>query len=342
MERRIDLRSDTVTLPPPGMLDVLRDAELGDDYYHDDPTVKRLEQKAAEMLGKQAALLVLSGTMGNLASVMAQASPGTEVIVEQDAHTFHSEAGGMARFVGAMPKRIPGVLGVLDPDTVERQISTKDVLNGGTSLICVEDTHNAAGGTVQPLENLEALRRVADRHGVKIHMDGARLFNAAVAQGIPASEIVRCVDSVTFCLSKGLACPLGAVICGSREFIETARCCRQAVGGGMRQAGIIAAPGIWALDNMIERLADDHRNARRLAELVTEAGFGVDLRTVQTNMLKVETSPYTAEEFKAALNAQGIDLNIVVPGVVRLVTHWQITPEHVEEVGRAVRSLRRQ
>ncbi|MDP2856385.1 MAG: GntG family PLP-dependent aldolase [Bacillota bacterium] len=341
MERRIDLRSDTVTLPPPGMLDVLRGVELGDDYYHDDPTVKRLERKAAQMLGKEAALLVLSGTMGNLTSVMSQAPAGSEVIVEHDAHTFHSEAGGMARFVGAMPKRIPGVLGALDPDVVEAQITKKDVLNGGTSLICVENTHNWAGGTVLPLENLEGLRRVADRHGVKIHMDGARMFNAAVAQRVPPSDIVRQVDSVTFCLSKGLACPLGGVVCGSREFIETARHCRQAVGGGMRQAGIIAALGIWALDNMVERLADDHRNARRLADLVAAAGFGVDFRTVQTNMVKVDTSPHTAEEFKAALNARGIDMNIIAPAAVRLVTHWQITAEHIEEVGREMMALRR-
>jgi len=341
MERRIDLRSDTVTLPPPGMLDVLRGVELGDDYYHDDPTVKRLERKAADMLGKEAALLVLSGTMGNLTSVMSQAPAGTEVIVEQDAHTFHSEAGGMARFVGAMPKRIPGVLGALDPDVVEAQISKKDVLNGGTSLICVENTHNWAGGTVLPLENLEGLRRVADRHGVKIHMDGARMFNAAVAQRVPPCDIVRHVDSVTFCLSKGLACPLGAVVCGSREFIETARHCRQAVGGGMRQAGIIAALGIWALDNMVERLEDDHRNARRLADLVAAAGFGVDFRTVQTNVVKVDTSPYTAEEFKAPLYARGIDMNTIAPAAVRLVTHWQITAEHIEEVGREMMALRR-
>jgi threonine aldolase len=341
LQRRIDLRSDTVTLPPPGMLDVLRDAELGDDYYHDDPTVKRLEQKASQMLGKEAALLVLSGTMGNLTSVMSHAQPGTEVIVEQDAHTFNSEAGGMARFVGAMPRRIPGVLGVLDPDVVESQITKKDVLNGGTSLICVENTHNAAGGTVQPLDSLKALRCVADRHGVKIHMDGARVFNASVAQKASVSQIAWYADSVTFCLSKGLACPLGAVICGSREFIEMARHARQAVGGGMRQAGVIAAMGIWALDNMVERLADDHRNARRLAELVAEAGFGVDFETVQTNMVKVDTSPYTAEEFKAALNGHGIDMNVIGPATVRLVTHCQITPEHVEEVGWAMRGIAR-
>ncbi len=341
MKRTIDLRSDTVTLPPPGMLQTVLDAELGDDYYHDDPTVKRIEKKAADLLGKEAALLVLSGTMGNLTSVMSQAPPGSEVIVDHEAHIFRAEAGGLARIAGVMPRRVPAVRGVLDPDVVESQISPRSVLNGGTSLICVENTHNAGGGSVIPLDNLRGLREVAARHGAKVHMDGARVFNAAVALGVPVSEIARQADSVTFCLSKGLACPLGAVVCGTREFIDTARNNRQAIGGGMRQAGVIAAFGIWALDNMVERLAEDHRNARRLAQLAAGAGFGVDPGAIETNIVRVDTSPLDAEEFRAALNRSGIDMNVVARKTVRFVTHWEITAENIETVGSEMAALRR-
>jgi threonine aldolase len=323
------------------MLQAVLDAELGDDYYHDDPTTKRIEKKAADLLGKEAALLVLSGTMGNLTSVMSQAPPGTEVIVDSEAHIFRAEAGGLARIAGVMPRRVPAARGVLDPEVVEGQISPKSVLNGGTSLICVENTHNAGGGSVIPLENLTALKEVAARHGARVHMDGARIFNAAVALGVPASEIARHADSVAFCLSKGLACPLGAVVCGTKEFIETARNNRQVIGGGMRQAGVIAAFGIWALDNMVERLADDHRNARRLAQLAAEAGFGVDPESIQTNIVRVDTSPLNAEDFRAALNRAGIDMNVVSRRVVRFVTHWQITPGNIETAGAEMVALLR-
>jgi len=266
----LDMRSDTVSLPPDAMRQAMANAELGDDFYHDDPTVKKLEAKAAEVLGKEAALLVLSGTMGNLVSVMAQARPGSEAIVEQDAHIFKNEGGGMARIAGVMPKRIPGIKGVLDPDLVESQISKRSVLNAGTSLICVEDTHNGASGTTLPLDNLKALKGLAAANGIRVHMDGARLFNAAVAQEVPPSEIVKHVDSVTFCLSKGLCCPLGAVVVGSADFIATCREMRQALGGGMRQAGVIAAAGLYALENMVERLVEDHKNAKRLAQILAE------------------------------------------------------------------------
>lgn len=341
MKITLDLRSDTVTLPPDPMRQAIASAELGDDFYFDDPTVKRLEEKAAAMLGKEAALLVLSGTMGNLTSVMSQAAPGTEAIVEADAHIFKSEAGGMARIAGVVPRRIPGFRGALDPATVEKQITKRTVLNGGTSLICVEQTHNGAGGTVLPLENLAELKKVAERHGLKVHMDGARIFNAAVALGVPVSEIAKYADSVTFCLSKGLCCPLGAVVCGTKEMIANARFNRQVLGGGMRQAGIIAAAGIWALDNMVERLAEDHQTARRLAELAVEAGFKVDMATVQTNMVRVDTSPLTAEAFRASLNREGIDVLVVGPTMVRFVTHWPVTMQDIERVGQALKGLKK-
>ncbi len=341
MKISIDMRSDTVTLPPEGMRKAIAEAHLGDDFYHDDPTVKKLEAKAAEMLGKEAALLVLSGTMGNLVSVMTLSKPGTEAIVEQDAHIFKNEGGGMARIAGVMPRRLPGVKGILDPALVESQMGTPTVLNHGTSLICVEQTHNGASGTVVPLTNLSALRQVADRHGAKLHMDGARLFNAAVALSLPVSKVVEEVDSVTFCLSKGLCCPLGAVVAGSRDFIDQARFNRQALGGGMRQAGVIAAAGIYALDNMVERLAEDHNNAKKLAVILAECGFEVDVKSVQTNIVRFKTTPFTSADFRARMNAEGIDVLQAGEYAARFVTHWPVTGADIERVGRVISQMAR-
>lgn len=338
----LDMRSDTVTLPPDGMRKAIAEARLGDDFYHDDPTVKELEAKAAEMLGKDATLLVLSGTMGNLVSVMTQAAPGTEAIVEQDAHIFRNEGGGMARVAGVMPKRLPGIAGALDPVLVESQVSTRGILNGGTSLICVEQTHNGASGTVISVENLTALREVADRHGIKIHMDGARVFNAAVALGVPVSEVVKDADSVTFCLSKGLCCPLGAVVAGSRDFIDEARHNRHAIGGGMRQAGVIAAAGLYALDNMVDRMVEDHANAKRLAAILAECGFGVDLKAVQTNIVRFSTDPFDSAVFRARLNAAGIDVLIAGPKAARFVTHWPIAAGDIERTGEVIKNMVRE
>lgn len=339
MNITLDMRSDTVTLPPDGMRKAIAEAQLGDDFYHDDPTVKKLEAKAAAMLGKEAALLVLSGTMGNLVSVMSQAKPGTEAIVEQDAHIFKNEGGGMALVAGVMPRRIPGVNGALDPSVVESQMGAPTVLNHGTSLICVEQTHNGASGTAIPLGNLAALRKVADKFGAKVHMDGARLFNAAVSLGVPVSKVVEDVDSVTFCLSKGLCCPLGAVVAGNAEFIAQARFNRQSLGGGMRQAGIIAAAGIYALDNMVDRLSEDHANAKRLAEILHECGFGVDLESVQSNIVRFKTNPFTSDEFIARMNAEGIDVLAAGKYGCRFVTHWPVTAADIERTGDVIRKM---
>lgn len=335
----LDMKSDTVTLPPDDMRKAIAEAKLGDDFYREDPTVERLEAKAAQLLGKEAALLVLSGTMGNLVSVMSLAAPGTEAIVEQDAHIFKNEGGGLARVAGVMPKRIPGRAGALDPDLVESQMSRRSVLNGGTSLICVEQTHNGASGTVIPLENLRALRRIADKFDAKIHMDGARLFNAAVALNVPAAEVVKDVDSVTFCLSKGLCCPLGAVVVGSKDFIDTARRNRHVIGGGMRQAGIIAAAGLYALENMVARLAEDHHNAKRLAQILAHCGFAVNLESVQTNIVRFRTDPIDAQEFRDRLNAEGIDVLVTGPRAARFVTHWPITSDDIDRTGEVIRSI---
>lgn len=341
MKTQIDLRSDTLTQPPDPMRDAIRDAVLGDDFYYEDPTVTAFESKAADMLGKEAALLVLSGTMGNLLCVMSQATAGTEAIVEWDAHMFRAEAGGISSIAGLVPRRLPGKMGVMDTDIVAREITRRTVLNGGTSLICVEQTHNGAGGTVIPLENLRAMRELASMHGIKIHIDGARVFNAAIALGVSVKEVVTDADSVTFCLSKGLCCPLGAVICGTKETIEVARHHRQTLGGGMRQAGIIAAAGIWALDHMVSRLGDDHICARRLAELAVHAGFEVNMQTVQSNMVRIDTSPLTGTEFRRSMNDQGVDVLVVGPNTVRCVTHWPLELKDIDYVGAAMAELRR-
>lgn len=342
MKFRVDLKSDTVTLPPEPMRDAIRNAELGDDFYFEDPTVLHLECKAARLLGKEAAMLVLSGTMGNLVSVMSQAIPGSECIVEQDAHMFRSEAGGIARIAGMVPRRLPSKMGVMEPDVIERQITKRTVLNGGTAMISVEQTHNGAGGTLIPLDNLRVIREIADKYGITVHMDGARVFNAAIGLGVPVKDVVKDVDSVTFCLSKGLCCPLGAVVAGSKELVQKGRFHRQVLGGGMRQAGIIAAAGIWALDNMVERLTEDHECAKRLASLAVDAGFGINRESVQSNIVRVDTSPLTAEHFRHAMNVHGIDVLVVGPATVRCVTHWPVTSKEIDEVGSVMRDLKKE
>jgi len=264
--RRIDLRSDTFTLPSKEMLDSIPSAELGDDVEGEDPTVNQLQDMAADMFGAEAALLVASGTMGNLVSLMAHCRRGDEVFLEAEAHIYYYELGGMSAIVGAIPNLIKGVRGKFTPEQLEAAIRHPDLHYPIARLVCIENTHNRGGGTVWTPREVEAVAKVAHDHGLKVHCDGARIFNAAVALDVDVKEYMRHLDSLSFCLSKGLACPVGSVVLGNREFIEEVRRARKMVGGGMRQAGIIAAPGIIALQKMVGRLKEDHRNARRLAE----------------------------------------------------------------------------
>ena len=266
-DRIIDLRSDTVTLPTPAMREAIAKAELGDDVFGEDPTVNRLEAMAAEMLGKEAALLTASGTMSNLVALLAHCQRGDEVIVGSEAHVLHYEAVGAAALGGLELRPIPNDdRGRLDPSDVERAVRPPDIHQPRSTLVCLENTHNRCGGAVLSEHDLAAVAQAARRWGMAVHLDGARIFNAAVALGMPAAQLARHVDSVAFCLSKGLACPVGSVLCGSAQFIQRARRYRKMVGGGMRQAGIIAAAGIVALETMIDRLQEDHDNARVLAE----------------------------------------------------------------------------
>ncbi|WP_074953778.1 low-specificity L-threonine aldolase [Alicyclobacillus macrosporangiidus] len=323
----VDLRSDTVTKPTDEMRRAMAEAEVGDDVYGEDPTVRRLEELAAEMLGKEAGLLVTSGTQGNQVAIATHAGRGEEVIAEANSHIFHYEAAAVAAIAGAQIRQIPGVRGALPPEAVAQAIREPDIHHPRTALIEVENTHNRAGGTVIPLDNLRALREIADRHGVPIHIDGARLFNAAVASGVPARRFAELADTVQVCLSKGLCAPVGSVLVGPRDFIEAARQWRKRLGGGMRQAGVIAAPGILALTQMVDRLAEDHANARVLAEGLAEVpGMRVDLETVQTNIVLAEISGtgLAADAFVAALRQEGVLASAFGEGLVRFVTHRDV------------------
>ena len=338
----IDLRSDTVTLPTPEMYAAMAEAPLGDDVMGEDPTVKRLEAAAAARLGKEAALLVPTGTMANLAAVLAHTRRGDEVILEAEAHIFYYEAAGLSVAGGLMPRPLPGHQGALDPADVAAAIRPDDVHFPRTGLVCLENTHNRAGGTVISLEQTRAVCAVAHAAGVPVHVDGARIFNAALALGVDAATLVADADSVSFCLSKSLSAPVGSLIVGTREFIGRARRARKMLGGGMRQAGVIAAAGLVALEQMVDRLAEDHANARRLGEqLAALPGVAVDLATVQTNMVRfsVEPSGLEAAEFVARLRARGVLCGARDRWTIRMVTHRHISAADVDAAAQAVAAV---
>jgi threonine aldolase len=339
--RIVDLRSDTVTQPTEEMREAMRNAVVGDDYYREDPTVAELEELAAAKLGKEAGLFVASGTMGNLVSILTHTQRGDAVILEAEAHVYRCETAHLVAVAGVMPKRVKGNKGVLDPTDVEEAIFTEGVLYPRTRLLCVENTHNAAGGTCVTPARMSALKEVADRYSLTIHVDGARIFSAAVALDVDPQELVKEADSATFCLSKNLACPFGSLIVADREFIERARRNRQMVGGGMRQAGIMAAAGIVALRTMIGRLSEDHANARVLAEGLFELGLEIDMEAVQTNMvfLEVPSEMMDVNDFVRDLGDLGVRVNPPAGRRVRMVTHYGITREDVEYTIQAVRNV---
>src|SRR5213593_557869 len=261
----VDLRSDTLTLPTPAMREAMARAEVGDDVWEEDPTVRRLEEVAARRTGKEAALFVSSGTQGNLVSVLTQTRPGQEIILDADSHIFNYEVAGAAMFGGVQTLPVKTARGFLTPEQVREHVRPSNVHIPVTGLVCLENTHNRHGGTCCTPEEIEEVAAAAHGQGVPVHLDGARLFNAAVALGRPLTHFTRPVDSVTFCLSKGLAAPVGSLVCGSGEFIARARRVRKMLGGGMRQVGVLAAAGLLALETMVDRLAEDHDHAKRLA-----------------------------------------------------------------------------
>ncbi len=339
IEELIDLRSDTVTLPTEEMLEAIRNAELGDDVYREDPTVNRFEEMAASKMGKEAALLVPSGTQANLISLMSNTGRGELVILESESHMYWYEAGGISAIAGLLPWPLTSPQGALDPKDVEAAIRPRNIHFPEASLVCIENTHNRHGGTIVTPEQIRAINQVAKAHGLRLYMDGARIFNAAVALKTDVKEFTRHVNNMMFCLSKGLSCPVGSVVVGTREFIEKARKHRKVLGGGMRQAGIIAAPGIIALEKMINRLEDDHRNAKRLAEGITKIkGISVNLTLVQTNMVRFSINDLGGNDelFLLKLKENGVLASSLGKSSIRMVTHRGIEKEHVEKAITAV------
>jgi len=342
LNRFIDLRSDTVTLPTEEMLEAIKNAELGDDVFEEDPTVNRLEEMAAKKMGKEAALLVPSGTMANLVSVTSNTKRGDSAILEVDSHIYWYEVGGISAIAGVLPLPVKGEMGVMDSRDIEATVRRKDIHFAETTLVCIENTHNRAGGTILTPAQIEATSKVAREYGLRLYMDGARIFNAAIALKVDVREFTKHVDNLMFCLSKGLSCPIGSVVVGNREFIERARKVRKILGGGMRQAGIIAAPGIVALEKMVDRLDVDHRNARFLAEeLAKIEGISINLETVQTNiiMLDVGGLGVGAEAFVNDLRKNGVLALSLGETRVRMVTHRGIEREDVEKALTIVENL---
>jgi threonine aldolase len=341
----VDLRSDTLTLPTPEMREAMARAEVGDDVWGEDPTVTRLEAMSAERLGKEAGLFVASGTMGNVVSVVSHTQAGQEVVLDLDSHIYNYEVAGAVVIGSVQMRPVKTARGFLTPDQVREAIRPENIHLPPTGLVCVENTHNRHGGTCCTPEEISAIAAVAHAASVPVHLDGARLFNAAVALKRDARELVRDVDSVTFCLSKGLAAPVGSVICGSAAFIARARRVRKMLGGGMRQAGVIAAAGIVSLERMVNRLAEDHANARTLAEGVARLpGLRVDLASVQTNIVifgveraggATESAAATAELVKGCA-ARKVKIHAIGPTSIRCVTHKDVD---AEDIGRTLEAF---
>jgi threonine aldolase len=331
--RVVDLRSDTVTLPTDEMMEAIRTAELGDDIYGEDPTVNRLEELAAKKMGKEAALLTTSGTQANLVSVMSQTERGDEVVLEADAHLYYYEVGAFSALGGLVPRLVAGHMGVMTPSDIEAVLRPPNIHFPPTSLICIENTHNRAGGTVWSSSQIKAVCDFAKTRGLNVHMDGARIFNAAVAQSIDVRELTRYVDSLMFCLSKGLSAPIGSLVVGSREFVDRARRYRKMLGGGMRQAGVIAAPGIIAIEKMVDRLRDDHENAKLLARGLSKIdGISLDLDRVQTNIIPYDVSGLgiSANVWTSKMRESGVKAGAQEGGRVRMVTHRGIEKEDID------------
>ena len=324
---RVPNFNDTSTEPTAEMLEAMVRAEVGDDVYHSDPTVLELERLGASILGHADAIFMPSGTMSNLCAVMAAAGRGTEVIAEADAHIVYYEAGGLAVVASVMPRTIPTDDGILTAAHVEPYLRAADDHFPPTAMVCVENTHNRAGGTVTDVATMLGLRDLCDRHGLHLHVDGARIFNAAVALGVPAAELAGPADSVSVCLSKALSAPVGGLLAGSTEFVARARRARKLLGGAMRQAGVVAAAGLVALRVGIDRLAEDHARARRLAgDLQALPGVKVLTPDPATNFVLVDVAPSgrTAEEVTDELASHGIEASARPPTAVRFLTHRQI------------------
>jgi len=337
----VDLRSDTVTRPTKGMLRAMMRAKVGDDVLGDDPTVIRLEEMAAEFLGQERALFMPSGSMANTVAIKSWTQPGDEVILDRGAHSVNYEVGAGAALCGVMFSTLDMPDGILTAVAVESAIRPLNIHQPLTRLVTVENTHNRAGGTCYPLQRVSELRRLTKAHGLRLHMDGARLVNAAAVTGHAPREYGRLCDSVSQCLSKGLGCPVGTMLAGPADFIERARRCRKMLGGGMRQAGYLAAAGIYALEHHVERVVEDHANARRLAEGLAEIpAVEIDPGKFVTNLVyfRFRAGPQKAQETVAALKAKGILIMLTAPDRARAVTHLDIS---ARDIALTLRTLKR-
>ncbi len=343
MNSIIDLRSDTVSHPTPAMREAMYHAEVGDDVLGEDPTVNRLEEMAAEMMGKQAGLFVASGTMGNLAAVLAHCQRGEEAIMGDKGHTYLFEAGGISALGGVFAATLPNLPnGTLDLDAVSRAIRGGDIHQPITRLLILENTQNRCGGAVLSSDYTAKAGEMMRARGVKLHLDGARVFNAAAALGVKASILTNAVDSVTFCLSKGLCAPVGSVLCGTQEFIDKARRIRKQLGGGMRQAGVLAAAGIVALEQMVDRLPEDHIRAIRLADgLAALPGIEFPMGRPQSNMVFAQLSdslPVNAKQVAEKLRTQGVKVGVISDRMFRMVLHYWVDNNGIEQTLKAFQS----
>lgn len=340
MMRIVDLRSDTMTKPTEAMRRAMAEAEVGDDVFGEDPTINRLEEMAAERLGKKAALFVASGTMGNLVSQLAHCGRGDEIILGSLSHSFFFEQGGSAAVGSIHPRTVPNQPdGKLALEDIEAAIRGDNVHFPISRLIILENTHNLCNGCPLDIDYMSAVEKIASRHKLKIHVDGARFFNAAVALNVNPKDLALKADSVSFCLSKGLAAPVGSIICGTQDFIDRARRARKVVGGGMRQAGVLAAAGIVALNEMVERLADDHANAKKLAiGLADMPGISINPDHIQTNIIffEIVRGDMAPEEFVQKIHVGGVRMLPVGPQKVRAVTHYHITSEDIDQALRVI------
>ncbi|MGO4890053.1 low-specificity L-threonine aldolase [Anaerobacillus sp. MEB173] len=337
----IDLRSDTVTKPTAEMRKAMFEAEVGDDVYIEDPTLNRLEEKAAELLGKEAALFVTSGTQGNQIAVLTHCKRGDEVILEKDSHIFYYEGGAISAFAGVQTRTIESVRGAMNPTAIEEAVRTEDIHFPETGLICLENTHNRAGGAIIPLSNMATIYKVAQEHNIPVHLDGARLFNAAVATNTPVHEFAAQTDTVQVCLSKGLGAPVGSLIAGSQSFVDKARKWRKRLGGGLRQAGILAAPALIALETMVERLAIDHEHAQILAQGLRDCD-GITLENkLETNivLVNVEQLGLTSAQFIELLKKEGVLAVSFGPYTIRFTTHYDVNRNQIDKVIDIVQSI---
>jgi threonine aldolase len=339
-ETVIDLRSDTVTRPTPGMRAAMAAAEVGDDVFGEDPTVTRLQEKVAELLGKEAALFVPSGTMSNQACVRAHTQPGDELICEATAHIYNAEAGGPAALSGVTCRTVEGEYGILDVSQLEGKIRPANEHYVRTRLVCLENTHNRGGGRIYPMEKIQAISAWAHANGLAVHLDGARLWNAVIATGIAAKEWARHFDSVSVCFSKGLGAPVGSALAGPRDFVARARRARKLFGGGMRQAGVIAAAALYALENHVERLAEDHRNAQVIAQAIADTpGLGLEAPEVQTNLIWFQVDPElgTSKDVATTLRERGVLIHTPGPQTMRACLHLDVSAAQAERAAATIR-----